>query len=133
MVENVHIYYEKEIEENVNMRQKAKSIIPKVILKRLNLETTEKDPEKVDVNLRRDSNPYYYNVVDDFCWILTNMFFKDLIKIGLCRESMQQYLVTVEKKKQRNVKAAQVEEKSVYRSYVRLRRNSIQVSWDIDV
>ncbi len=128
MVENVHIYYEKEIEENVNMRQKAKSIIPKVILKRLNLETTEKDPEKVDVNLRRDSNPYYYNVVDDFCWILTNMFFKDLIKIGLCRESMQQYLVTVEKKKQRNVKAAQVEEKSVYRSYVRLRRNSIQAS-----
>ena len=40
------------------MRQEAKPIMPKAILKRLNLETIEKDPEKADVNLRRGSNPY---------------------------------------------------------------------------
>jgi len=61
------------------------------------------------------------------------MFFGDLIKIGLYQESMQQYLAAVERKEQRDMKAAQIEEKPVYRSYVRLRRNSIQVSWDIDV
>ncbi len=56
------------------------------------------------------------------------MFFRDLMKVGLYRESMQQYLAAVERKKQRNVKTAQVEEKPVYRSYVRLGRNSIQAS-----
>ncbi len=59
------------------------------------------------------------------------MFFRDLMKVGPYRESMQQYLAAVERKKQRNVKAAQVEEKPVYRSYVRLERNSIQASWDM--
>ncbi len=58
------------------------------------------------------------------------MFFRNLMKVGPYRESMQQYLVAVERKEQRNVKAAQVKEKPVYRSYVRLRRNSIQASWD---
>src|SRR6266540_173993 len=58
------------------------------------------------------------------------MFFGDLMKIGLYRESMQQYLAAVEKKEQRSIKATQVEEKPVYRSYVRLGRNSIQASWD---
>ncbi len=43
---------------------------------------------------------------------------------------MQQYLAAVERKEQRSVKAAQVEEKPVYRSYVRLGRNSIQASQD---
>jgi len=33
MVENINMYQKKEMDENVNMRQKAKSIIPKVILK----------------------------------------------------------------------------------------------------
>ncbi len=33
IVENVHIYYKEEIDENVNMRQKAKPITPKAILK----------------------------------------------------------------------------------------------------
>ncbi len=33
MVENVYMYYEKETNENINMRQKAKSITSKVILK----------------------------------------------------------------------------------------------------
>jgi len=34
------------------------------------------------------------------------MFFGDLMKIGSYRESMQQYLVAVERKEQRSVKAA---------------------------
>src|SRR6266540_3710074 len=112
------------------MKQEAKPIMPKIILKRLNLETIEADPEEADVNLRRGSNSYQYNIVDDFRWILTNMFFEDLMKIGLYRESMQQYLAVVDRKEQRSVKATQVEEKPVYRSYVRLKRNSIQASWD---
>ena len=88
MAENIHMYQEKEAEENVNMKQEAKPITPKVILKRLTLETIEEDQEEADVNLRRSSNPYQYNVVDDFRWTLTNMFFRDLMKIGLYRESM---------------------------------------------
>ncbi len=59
MAENVHMYHEEENDENVNMRQEAKSITPKVILKRPNLEIIEKDSEEeADVNLRRGSNPY---------------------------------------------------------------------------
>ncbi len=112
------------------MRLEAKLIIPKAILKKLNLETIEEDQEEANVNLRRGSNLYRYNVVDDFRWIPTNMFFRDLMKIGPYRESMQQYLVAVERKEQKSVKAAQVEEKPVYRSYVRLGRNSIQASQD---
>jgi len=72
--------------------------MPKVILKKSNLETIEKDQEEADVNLRRRSNLYQYNVVDDFRWTLTNMFFEDLMKIGLYRESMQQYLAALERK-----------------------------------
>ena len=64
------------------MRQEAKLITPKAILKRSNLETIEEDQEEADVNLRRGSNLYQYNVVDDFRWTLTNMFFGDLIKVG---------------------------------------------------
>ena len=66
MAENVHMYREEEVEENVNMRQEAKPIMSKVILKRPNLETIEEDQEEAEVNLRRGSNPYQYNVVDDF-------------------------------------------------------------------
>src|SRR6266540_1725362 len=130
MAENVYMYQEEEAEENVNMRQEAKPIMPKVILKRPNLETIEEDQKEANVNLRRGSNPYQYNVVDDFRWTLTNIFFRDLMKIGSYRESMQQYLAAVERKEQRSVKATQVEKKPVYRSYVRLGRNSIQASWD---
>ncbi len=83
------MYQEEEIDENVNMRQEAKPIMPKAILKRSNLETIEEDQEEADVNLRRGSNLYQYNVVDDFRWTLTNMFFRNLMKIGLYRESMQ--------------------------------------------
>ena len=92
------MYQEEEAEENVNMRQKAKSITPKAILKRPNLEIIEEDQEEADVNFRRSSNLYQYNVVDDFRWILTNMFFGDLMKIGPYRESMQQYLAAIERK-----------------------------------
>src|SRR6266508_2679611 len=130
MTENVHMYQEETMEENVNMRQEAKPIMPKAILKKPNLETIKEDEEEAEVNLRRGSNPYQYNVVDDFRWTPTNMFFGDLMKVGPYRESMQQYLAALERKEQRSVKAAQVEEKPVYRSYVRLGRNSIQASWD---
>ncbi len=100
------MYQKKEIEENVNMRQEAKLIMPKAILKWPKLETIEEDSEKeADVNLKRGSNLYQYNVVDDFRWIPTNMFFGDLMKIGLYRELMQQYLAAVERKEQRSVKA----------------------------
>ena len=58
--------YQEEEAENVNMRQKAKPVMSKAILKRLNLETIEEDQEEADVNLRRGPNPYQYNVVDDF-------------------------------------------------------------------
>ncbi len=58
MVENIHMYHKKETDENVNMKQEAKLIIPKVILKRPNFETIEEDQEKADVNLRRGLNPY---------------------------------------------------------------------------
>ncbi len=60
------MYQEKEIEENVNMRQEAKLIMPKAILKRLNLKIIKEDQEEADVNLRRGSNLYQYNVVNDF-------------------------------------------------------------------
>ncbi len=61
------MYQEEEAKENVNMRQEAKPITPKAILKRPNLETIEEDLEgEADVNLRKGSNPYQYNIVDDF-------------------------------------------------------------------
>ncbi len=99
MVKNIHIYYEEETDKNVNMRQEAKPITPKTILKKPNFKIIKKnEDEKADINLRRGSNPYQYNIVNDFRWTLTNMFFGDLMKIGLYRESMQQYLVVVERK-----------------------------------
>ncbi len=60
------MYREEERKENVNMRLEAKLITPKAILKRSNLETIEGDQKEADVNLRRGSNLYQYNVVDDF-------------------------------------------------------------------
>ena len=100
------MYHEKEIGENMNIRQEAKPITSKAILKRPKLKTIEEDSEgEADVNLRRGSNPYQYNIVDNFRQTLTNMFFKDLMKIGLYRESIQQYLAAVERKEQRSMKA----------------------------
>ncbi len=71
------------------MRQEAKPITPKVILKRPNLETiNEVENEEANINLRRGSNPYQYNVVDNFRQIPTNMFFRDLMKVGSYRKLM---------------------------------------------
>ena len=98
MAENVHMYQEETAEENVNMRQEMKPITPKAILKKPTLETMEEGPEEAEVNLRRGSNPYQYNVVDDFRWTPTNMFFGDLMKVGSYRKSMQQYLAALERK-----------------------------------
>ena len=58
MAENIHMYHEEESDENVNMRQEAKPIIPKIILKRPNLEIIEEDQEEAEVNLKRGSNSY---------------------------------------------------------------------------
>ncbi len=58
MAENVHMYQEERMNENVNMRQEVKPIVPKIILKRPNLETIEEDQEEANVNLRKGSNPY---------------------------------------------------------------------------
>src|SRR6266511_4560882 len=88
MAENVHMYQEETVEENVNMRQEVKPITLKAILKKPTLETIEEGLEEAEVNLRRGSNPYRYNVVDDFRWTPTNMFFGDLMKVGPYRESM---------------------------------------------
>ncbi len=78
----------------------------KAILKRSKLETIKEDSkEEADINLRKGSNPYQYNVMDDFWWIPTNMFFRDLMKIGPYRESIQQYLTAIKRKQQRDVKA----------------------------
>ncbi len=87
-MENVHMYQEETTEENVNMRQEAKPITPKTILKKPNLETIKEDEKEADVNLRKGSNPYQYNVVDNFRWTPTNMFFEDLMKVRPYRESM---------------------------------------------
>jgi len=92
------MYQEEEVEENVNMRQEAKLITPKAILKRPTLETIEEDQEEAEVNLRKGLNPYQYNMVDDFRWTPTNMFFRDLMKVGPYKESMQQYLAAVKRK-----------------------------------
>ena len=69
MAENIYMYQEEETDENMNLRQKANLVISKVILKWLNLKTIKKDLKKVEVNLRRKSNYYKYNVVNDFKWI----------------------------------------------------------------
>jgi len=78
------------------------------------------DEEENQVNLRRDSNPYQYDVVNDFRWTPTNTFFGDLVQIPKYRKSLQQYLIAVERKNQREVKNTTLEEKPVYRSYVKL-------------
>src|SRR6266542_287405 len=60
----------------------------------------------------------------------TNIFFRDLVQIPKYRESLQQYLAAVERKNQREVKNTTLEEKPVYRSYVKLERHSLQAQWD---
>src|SRR6266511_3014671 len=91
---------------------------------------TEESDEESQVNLRRDSNPYQYDVVNDFRWTPTNTFFEDLVQIPKYRESLQQYLAAIERKNQREVKHTTLEEKPVYRSYVKLGRHSLQAQWD---
>ncbi len=61
------MYHEEETDKNVNMRQEAKLITSKAILKRPNFGTiNETEEEEADVNLKRGLNLYQYNVVDDF-------------------------------------------------------------------
>ena len=48
------------------------------------------------------------------------------MQIPKYRESLQQYLAAVERKNQREVKNAALEEKPVYQSYVKLKRHFLQ-------
>ena len=58
MAENIHIYQEEKTNEHINMRQEAKPITLKVILKQSNFKTIKKVEDKeADVNFRRGSNP----------------------------------------------------------------------------
>ena len=59
---------EEEEEVDINNNQ----ITLKSILKKLKEEESQ-------VNLRRNSNPYQYDVVNDFRWTPTNTFFGDLV------------------------------------------------------
>ena len=77
------------------MKQKAKLVIPKTILKKSNLKIIKEDLEEADVNLKRDSNSYQYNVIDDFRQMLINLFFGDFMKIDPYHELMQQYLARI--------------------------------------
>ena len=106
-------------EESDEEEADINNITPKSILKKPEVEDSQ-------VNLRRDSNPYQYDVISDFRWTPTNTFFGDLVQIPKYRESIQQYLTAVERKSQREVKNTTLEEKPVYRSYVKLGRHSLQ-------
>jgi len=106
---NVNTLREEEEEVDINNNQ----TIPKLILKK-------SDEEDNQVNLRRDSNSYQYDIVNDFRWTPSNIFFGDLVQIPKYRESLQQYLVVVERKNQRKIKNATLKEKPVYRLYVKL-------------
>jgi len=65
---NVNTLREEEEEVHINNNQ----TILKSILKKLE----EADNQ---VNLRRDSNPYQYDIVNDFRWTPSNTFFGDLV------------------------------------------------------
>ena len=100
-----HLTEESDEEEEVDINNNH--ITQKSILKKLKEEESQ-------VNLRRDSNPYQYDVVSDFRWTPTNTFFEDLVQIPKYRESLQQYLAAIERKNQREVKNTALEEKPVY-------------------
>src|SRR6266498_4538808 len=68
-------------EEEEEMEVNNNQITPKSILKK-------PEEEENQVNLRRDSNPYQYDVVNDFRWTPTNTFFGDLVQIPKYRESL---------------------------------------------
>ena len=84
---NMNHLTEESDEEEVDINNNH--ITPKSILKK-------PEEEESQVNLRRDSNPYQYDVVNDFRWTPTNTFFGDLVQIPKYRESLQQYLAAVE-------------------------------------
>src|SRR6266498_6081333 len=100
-----HLTEESDKEEEVDINNNH--ITPKSILKKPEVEDSQ-------VNLKRDSNPYQYDIVNDFRWTPTNTFFGDLVQIPKYRESLQQYLTAVERKNQREVKNTTLKEKPVY-------------------
>ncbi len=84
---NLNHLREEEKKEEVEMNNNQITLKP--ILKK-------PEKEESQVNLRRDSNPYQYDVVNDFRWTPSNTFFEDLVQIPKYRESLQQYLAAVE-------------------------------------
>ncbi len=100
---NVNTLREEEEEVNINNNQTTL----KSILKKL-------EEANNQVNLRRNSNSYQYDIVNDFRWIPSNTFFRDLVQISKYRERLQQYLAAVEQKNQREVKNTTLKEKPIY-------------------
>ncbi len=99
-----------EVEEN-------KPIIPKMILKKPKVEDKVEDEietSKVEVNLRRESSIYRYNIINDFRQISANIFFGDLVEIKQYKDKLKQYIDLVEKRKVNKVKSLTTEEKLIY-------------------
>ncbi len=103
--------------------EKSKPIIPKMILKKSKVgdkEEIETETSEVEVNLRRGSSIYRYDIINDFKWIPANIFFRDLVEIKQYRDKFKQYIKSVERRKINEVKNVITEKKPIYRFYIKL-------------
>ncbi len=99
-----------EVEEN-------KPITLKMILKKPKIEDKEEveiETSEIEINLRRGSSIYKYNIINDFKQIPANIFFKNLIEIKQYKDKLKQYIDSIEKKKANEVKSITIEEKPIY-------------------
>jgi len=97
--------------------EKSKPIIPKMILKKSKVgdkEEIETETSEVEVNLRRGSSIYRYDIINDFKWIPANIFFRDLVEIKQYRDKLKQYIDSIKKRKVNEVKSLIAEEKLIY-------------------
>ncbi len=97
--------------------EKTKPIILKTILKKPKVRDKVKvktETLEVKVNLRWKSNIYRYDIIDDFRWIPTNIFFRDLVEIKQYRDKLKQYIDSVEKKKTNKIKSITAKKKPIY-------------------
>ncbi len=114
--------------------ESIKLIISKSILKRSKVKNKEKIKTKtseIKINLKKKSNIYRYDIINDIRWIPTNIFFEDLIEIEQYQRKLWQYLDLVKKQKTNKVKSMIIEKKPIYRSYVKLGKYQLQVLWDM--
>ena len=103
--------------------EESKPIISKMILKKSKVgdkAKVETETSEIEVNLRWGSSIYRYDIIDNFRQTPTNIFFKDLVEIEQYRDKLKQYIDSVEKRKANEVKNLIIEEKLIYRSYVKL-------------